>query len=246
MTVHDYIPLVEFLASQFGENCEVVLHDFSDSAHSIIAIANGHVSGRCVGGAPTDHSLSFLNCTDASKNFKTRTFTMKGNKLCRSSTFLIRNPEGETIGALCINLDLTPLAESHNALGQWLGMGSSFGWGGPSKGTASFLPSEYSPEYSADAPNLQKPDIEPAQAEEQGPSEEIIMGQSDIFTFLINRTAETVGAPLDRLSPEERKSLIRELNKSGLFLLKGGIAALARRMNVSESTIYRYLGQVKE
>ena len=242
MTVQDYIPLVDFLASQFGENCEVVLHDFSDSEHSIIAIANGHVSGRCVGGVPTDHSLSFLNSGDASKNFKTRTFTMKGNRLCRSSTFLIRNPEGETIGALCINLDLTPLAESHNALGQWLGIGSPFGWSGGHKNATNFLNAD----YSNDGTKPRNPESETSGMEKPVSSEEISVGQADIFTFLINRTAENVGAPLDRLSPEERKNLIRELNKSGLFLLKGGIAALARRMNVSESTIYRYLGQVKE
>ena len=242
MTVRDYIPLVEFLASQFGENCEVVLHDFSDSEHSIIAIANGHVSGRCVGGAPTDHSLSFLTSANTSKNFKIRTFTMKGNRLCRSSTFLIRNTEGETIGALCINLDLTPLAESHNALGRWLGLGGPFGWSDAHKNATNFLKNE----YVGDVSKPQAASSETVSSDTETPSEEISVGQADIFTFLINRTAENVGAPLDRLSPEERKSLIRELNKSGLFLLKGGIAALARRMNVSESTIYRYLGQVKE
>ena len=42
------------IAAQFGSSCEVVIHDLSRNPdHSIVAIINGHVSGRKVGdGAP--------------------------------------------------------------------------------------------------------------------------------------------------------------------------------------------------
>jgi predicted transcriptional regulator YheO len=45
--------MVDALAGTFGRNCEVVLHDFSKSDQSIVKIANGHVTGRDVGGPPT-------------------------------------------------------------------------------------------------------------------------------------------------------------------------------------------------
>ena len=38
------------IATQFGSNCEVVVHDLSRHPdHSIVAIENGHVTGRAVG-----------------------------------------------------------------------------------------------------------------------------------------------------------------------------------------------------
>ena len=43
-----YTRLAHGLAVQFGSNCEVVVHDLQgkDIEHSIIAIENGHVTGR--------------------------------------------------------------------------------------------------------------------------------------------------------------------------------------------------------
>ena len=42
--------LAKGLAAQFGPNCEVVIHDLqsNDPDSSIVAIENGHVSGRKV------------------------------------------------------------------------------------------------------------------------------------------------------------------------------------------------------
>ena len=43
------------IASQFGPNCEVVVHEISEKSaySSIVAIENGHVSGRKVGDGPS-------------------------------------------------------------------------------------------------------------------------------------------------------------------------------------------------
>lgn len=42
------LQLARGIAQQFGSNCEVVVHDLdsNDVEHSIVAIENGHVSGR--------------------------------------------------------------------------------------------------------------------------------------------------------------------------------------------------------
>ena len=37
------------IAEMFGSNCETVIHDLSDPLHPVLAIYNGHVSGRTVG-----------------------------------------------------------------------------------------------------------------------------------------------------------------------------------------------------
>lgn len=43
-----------------GEDTEVLLHDVSDLDHSIVAILNGGISGRSVGGPAMDLVLSIL------------------------------------------------------------------------------------------------------------------------------------------------------------------------------------------
>ena len=37
------------IAEMFGSNCETVIHDLADPLHPVLAIYNGHVSGRSVG-----------------------------------------------------------------------------------------------------------------------------------------------------------------------------------------------------
>ena len=54
--------LAKGLARQFGPNCEVVVHDLStnDPDSSIVAIENGHVTGRKVGDGPSHAVLEGL------------------------------------------------------------------------------------------------------------------------------------------------------------------------------------------
>ena len=57
-----YTRLAHGLAVQFGSNCEVVVHDLQgkDIEHSIIAIENGHVTGRRIGDGPSQIVLEYL------------------------------------------------------------------------------------------------------------------------------------------------------------------------------------------
>ncbi|MDR0654150.1 MAG: PAS domain-containing protein [Synergistaceae bacterium] len=49
------------------------------------------------------------------------------------------------------------------------------------------------------------------------------------------------GADPMRMTLEEKKNIVCELNAQGVFLLKGTVAEVASRLDVSEQTIYRYL-----
>lgn len=49
-----YIKLVDFLDAIMGPRSEIALHDLSDFSRSIIALSNGHISGRSVGGPATN------------------------------------------------------------------------------------------------------------------------------------------------------------------------------------------------
>ncbi|MDL2217192.1 PAS domain-containing protein [Christensenellaceae bacterium OttesenSCG-928-M15] len=51
----------EALAIMFGRNCEAVVHDFTDKECRIVAIYNGHVSGRTPESTKTIYGLSITS-----------------------------------------------------------------------------------------------------------------------------------------------------------------------------------------
>ena len=62
---------------------------------------------------------------------------------------------------------------------------------------------------------------------------------------MISSVISKITMPLDRLSPQEKIEIIRELNELGVFLLKGGVSQVATSLSISEPTVYRYLQKIK-
>lgn len=122
-----YRRLAHGLALQFGPNCEVVIHDLeSDNIdHSIVAIENGHVSGRHIGDGPSHVVLEAMH--DEPDKLEDRppylTKTEDG-KLLKSSTIFIRNDAGWPCGILAINFDITLMSTFSSALSALIGTGS--------------------------------------------------------------------------------------------------------------------------
>lgn len=117
-----YKPMVKFLAEVLGENCEVVLHDVNDFENSIVAIENGHLSGREVGDSLTDLALNVLKDqkrleSNYLTNYTGKTFA--GKKL-RSSTYFIK-AENEVKGMLCINIDVSKYIAARDLLDSFIG-----------------------------------------------------------------------------------------------------------------------------
>ncbi len=113
----EYIPIIKTIAEMFGKKCEVLIHDFSNPQRSIIAIENGHVTGRKIGDPITDLTLSIwkkngygVNKKDRVVNYKTKT---KDGKILKSSSVFIRDNHQKMIGCLCINYDLTAYSRYH-------------------------------------------------------------------------------------------------------------------------------------
>ncbi len=107
--VRALIPLVKGLSVALGPDCEVVLHDVSDPAHSIVAIENGTISGRQVGDPLTDYGLFSLKTAASSdvdyvSNFLART---KDGRRMRCNTLFLRDETGSIVGYLCLNADMT-------------------------------------------------------------------------------------------------------------------------------------------
>ena len=111
--------LARGIAQQFGSNCEVVVHDLdsNDVEHSIVAIENGHVSGRRVGDGPSHIVLEALrgDCARLEDRLAYLTRSDDG-KILKSSTIYIRDDDGRAIGVFAINYDITPMLAMEDAL----------------------------------------------------------------------------------------------------------------------------------
>ena len=114
--------LARGIAQQFGSNCEVVVHDLdsNDVEHSIVAIENGHVSGRRVGDGPSHIVLEALrgDCARLEDRLAYLTRSDDG-KILKSSTIYIRDDDGRAIGVFAINYDITLMLAMENMLRQF-------------------------------------------------------------------------------------------------------------------------------
>ena len=109
--------IMKLIAAQFGPKCEVVLHDWAnDYDKTIVAIENGDVTGRKVGGSGSNLGLAVMRgTTDGSNQLNYLTRTTDG-KLLRSSTLYLDDENGQKIGALCINYDISDLLTLQNTI----------------------------------------------------------------------------------------------------------------------------------
>ncbi|MDR0376229.1 MAG: PAS domain-containing protein [Spirochaetaceae bacterium] len=100
--------MVDFLGKASGGAWEIVLQDLRPEKMCIVAIANGHISGRSIGSPPTDLTLRLI----AQGVWKTRDYicnyegTTRDNRPLQSSTFFIKD-EGKLLGMLSVNKDVS-------------------------------------------------------------------------------------------------------------------------------------------
>lgn len=101
--------MAEGIAKTFGKNCETLIQDLSRSDHPILAIFNGHVTGREVGsvedvfGSTSKHIEPALLQQDL-----INMMVLRGNRKIKSTTMIVRG-EGYCLG-LGINVDLTVMS----------------------------------------------------------------------------------------------------------------------------------------
>ena len=121
--IRDELPLLNMLiqgiAQQFGKDCEVVLLDLSEfeaRGSYIVAIENGHVTGRSVGDSGTNLGMEVMRGTDREGNKYNYLTQTKSGRLLRSTTMYIRNAAEIPIGCICINTDITDIIMAEKAL----------------------------------------------------------------------------------------------------------------------------------
>ena len=100
--------LADALTAMFGSACEAVVHDFTDLDHSIIHIT-GSVTGRRIGGSPTNTMLAVLKQSQVPDALINYTACAPDGHALRSTSVFIKDGNGTPLGCFCLNIDVTRL-----------------------------------------------------------------------------------------------------------------------------------------
>jgi len=216
-----YAKLTEFLGMVLGPDYEIVLHDLQDPERSIVAIANGHVSGRTIGAPLTSVALqAIVNHSRETSDFRLNYAGIsKDNKLLRSSTFYIRDEAGTLVGLLSRYRELSDriLKLRH-------------------------------PDIFIDINFVYNEASRSAADGRVGTEDEPFHDSSrELMENLLAQTSLTQhkGAIL-KLPPRKKFALITELEAGGFFRAKGAVKQIANRLGCSQTTIYRYLERIAD
>lgn len=123
-SIHDNIEVfslvLDLLENHFGTNCEVVLHDNKkEYEHTIVDIRNGHVTGRKIGDCGGNWGLEVMNNTATDTHNYNKIIHTRNGKIIRGSSMFLKDDEGNNIGSICINLDITDSLKCEEFLKQF-------------------------------------------------------------------------------------------------------------------------------
>lgn len=117
--VHPYLnnmkSVAEGICKFLGQEAEVLIHDLSQPESSIIFIA-GELTDRELGGPITDVGLKRLrdkNNPDDVLNYKNE---LEDGRILKSSTMFITADDGEVLGCLCVNYNITNFYMAENVI----------------------------------------------------------------------------------------------------------------------------------
>lgn len=217
-----YLILMEFISKTIGPDYEVTLIDTSGETSKVIAIVNGHISGRKVGqgiSALVEKSIEDEEYKH-SDYIINRTSYSKTGKALRTSMYFIKDDEDNLVGILKINFDdsrFSNISESVLSL---------------CHPDSYFTDNEDLDDQTKDAGSFSI--VKEEKASSTSPLER-----------LIDSVLSQVVIPVDRLNQEEKLQIIQALDERGAFMFKGAVSEVADRLDSSIPSIYRYLNMVR-
>ncbi|MFF3513082.1 transcriptional regulator [Streptomyces sp. NPDC002573] len=198
-------PVIDGIAATLGSFCEVVIHDFRQPEHSIVALA-GSVTGRGPGGSMSEIGMQLLARGDQARdelNYLTRT---QDGKMVKSSTMVLRDSGGAVFGALCVNLDITAVNQAHALIGEIAGVGVS---------PAAVPTTTFGDDIGA------------------------------VLDAIVDEHQLRQNKSWSQLGRAERLQLFRDLDRRGVFAVRGAVQQVAARLGISRASAYNYLSAAR-
>lgn len=212
-----YVTLVKYLSELLGPSYEIALHDLSLEEGTIIAIANGHITDRTVGDGLTPKVKKFIEDKKYLSSDYEVNFMEKihGDRTLRTSTLYIMD-DLEVVGLLCITFDDILY-----------------------RNIAQELMRLCRPDY------LQSPNFKMSKEIYR---EEVTTNFTNLENNIqryINYIRKKYAIGTRKLSKEEKLQIVGELKEKGIFDIKGAVEETCQLIDVSISTIYRYLREIE-
>lgn len=213
--VESYIPMCQFVAALCGPRCEVALHYLDDVDHSIITIVNGHITGRKVGDGLMDYALD----TILSQEHNGKDF--------------IANYGGRTTndGKVLRFSTYYIRRPSDNTVVGLLNVNIDIT---DMARMREFLDSEL---FMANGP-LTPPDY-------RGSNGFALSAGDMVDAFFQQAMAEIGNADATKLQKDDKMKVIAMFNERNMFAMKGVVSYTAKKLNMSEPSVYRYLKELK-
>lgn len=123
-SVEKLIPIVPFLGRAFGEGSEIILQKTSGEGQGIIAIFGGELSGRKVGD-PISEAVRVIKATGAyasGEYIEKYADKADSHTHLKTSVLFLTDQDGELLGTLNINTDMTEYVRLGRRLLAYAGM----------------------------------------------------------------------------------------------------------------------------
>ena len=222
--LHYFTKITEFFGRVLGPDYEVALHDIDDQGGALVAIANGHISGRSIGQLASEKLLNIIETHEYEhSDFILHQYGMSPNdKILCSSTMFIKDEEGELVGALCINFDDSRYRELSQKVFNLCHpdalVDTNFRF------DASKVPSKVAGSRHSKLQSI--PD---------GSAYDIIVSE------LKKQNLDS-----KKMSLKDKMNFLSVIDSKGVFLIKGAVKDAAEIFGCSQATMYRHLSRLKE
>lgn len=205
-----FVQIVKGLSIVLGDECEILLHDTSQLESSIVACANGHITGRTLGSPMTGYGLELLKAGEFEKNNGVYTYMARANNgaLIKCGVIGLKDEYCKIIGLLCIHVSTEKALVLKNLLDSFFTVSNT--------------------------------------AEKDEPVNEFFCLEiEDVFRNALNEITTSITRPLNGLSKQEKKEVVKTLLDKGFFMMKGSVDYVASEMGNSKFTIYAYIRELE-
>ena len=211
------IQLLPFFGAAFSPDTEIVLCDTEQILFAVNPFTERMTPGNPLG----DMERSFLEdgtyeTRDSVINYRA---LLPSRERLRSSTYFLKNEDGSLAGFLTINIPVEKMLILRDSIDAFIN---------------GAVQSPVGSRSVQNQKHTSPPDL-------LNRYEGVTVMVEDIVHTIIDEYLTAFNVPAERLTSTERQKIVQELDRRGVFLVKGSITEVAHMLKCSEVTIYRYL-----
>lgn len=244
LIIQSLAQLVEPLASLMAD-CEVVVHDLSQVPNTIVAIAGG-LTGRKVGDPATDVLLKQM-AEGRVRTMVNYSSVLPDGRRIRCATIAVKDSRGNPVAALCINSNVEIWSGLLKICQQML-YGSVDASSEPKSEADLDEDLDQNQRYGAEKVGSETGQIGQGtgSAEADSTGEAFVHNLDDLANIVLDRAVASQGVPVELMTKNHKKEVIRQAKEQGFFFLRDAAETLADRLQISRFTVYNYLKEIDE